>query len=473
MKMEISLQPRLEQRLKLAPQIIQSIEILQLPIMALQERITQELEENPVLEVQEEQEELPQPEPVKAEPEYEKLADLADNWQDFYQETRPFRSPFRGSSGDGDEDEKLEALQNTPAKPVTLQEHLLSQLGFLDLEPEIVELAENIIGNLDSNGYLEHPLEDIVKATEKDFTEEQAREALKVVQSLEPRGVGARDLAECLLLQLDPDDPEYETKKLLITTYLEDIEKNKLPQIARKIGKSIEDLKDLIAQIGTLNPKPGALYGAEPPPYIVPDVIVEKVNDDYEVTLQEHHLPSLYISPQYRRMLRDRNGNKDTKEWIRRKIESAKWLIESIEQRRSTLYRVAVKIVEKQRAFLDHGISHLKPLKMQDVADEIHVHISTVSRAIAHKYMQTPRGIFDMKFFFTGGLNKADGNVEAWDSVRQKLLEIIQKEDKRHPLSDKEIESRLKAQGIDIARRTVTKYREALNIPSSRKRKVY
>jgi len=469
--MEMVLQPRLEQKLKLAPQIIQSIEILQLPILALQQRITQELENNPVLEMVEEREDEEELQELEREAkrieEFEKAADLADSWQEYITQTRRRYVP------QDDKDEKLEAIQNTPARPITLAEHLHSQLVLLDLQPEVMEIAENIINNLDRNGYLQHPLPDILEAMEKPYTLEQAEEALRVVQSLEPRGVGARDLKECLLLQLDPDDDNFELKKRIIIEHLEDIEKNRLPQIARALGITIEQLKELISEIGTLNPKPGSLYGGDVVPHVVPDVVVVEDNGRYEVIIQDHYMPKLYISPEYRRLLRDKNNSPEAKEWIKRKIESANWLIDSIEQRRKTLYKIASKIVEKQKDFLDHGVSHLKPLKMQEVADEVGVHVSTVSRAIAHKYMQTPRGIFDMKYFFTGGLAKADGEVEATDSVRQKLLDIINNEDKRHPLSDEQIARKLREQGIDIARRTVTKYREAMNIPSSRKRKQY
>ena len=478
MKMEISLQPRLDLKLKLAPQIIQSIEILQLPMLALQDRITQELEENPALELDEETpsedgteaaaetetEELV--EKVGAD-EYDKLADLADGWQDFFTQTgRRFVSS-------GEKDEKLEALQNTAAPPTSLQDHLHAQIQLMDLSPEQADLADNIIYNLDPNGYLRHPVEEIAESLEPPRPVEELQAALDIVQSLEPRGVGARDLGECLLLQLDPEEQDYSLKRELICKYLNDIEGNRLPKIAKALGQSIDAVKELIAELGSLNPKPGALYGGEVVPYIIPDVVVECDKGEYIVTLQDYFLPNLYISPEFRSMLRDSKNGNETREWIRRKIESAKWLIEAIEQRRSTLFRVSEKIVEKQRGFLDHGIPQLRPLKMQEVADELSIHVSTVSRAIARKYMQTPRGIYDMKFFFTGGLAKDNGDMESWNAVRQKLLDVIEKEDKSRPLSDEDIMKKLQERGIDIARRTVTKYRKALKIPSSRKRKTY
>jgi RNA polymerase sigma-54 factor len=467
MKLETTLQPRMDQRLqlRLAPQIIQSIEILQLPILALQERIEQELEANPTLELEAPGDEEKVDE--QAETDIERLTDDLDEWRDYYRQTesRPSR--------DEDKDEKLEALQNTSDKPITLQEHLNNQLRFLTVPENLRDIAQNIIYNLDRSGYLQYPLEEIVRSMEPVRSVEEGKAALEIVQGLEPRGVGARDLSECLLLQLDPRDANIELKRSLITAHLKDIEQNKLPKVAKECGVSVETVKQMISEIAVLNPRPGALFSDEVVPYVVPDVIVEENGDKYEVTLQEHYLPNLYISPEYRRMLRDARNGTETRDWIRRRIESASWLIKSIEQRRNTLYRVASKIVEFQKGFLDHGITRLRPLKMQEVADAVNMHVSTVSRAISGKYMQTPRGIYDMKFFFTGGLNTATGQEQSWDAVKQNLLDMIEKEDKQSPLSDEEIEEKFIEAGIPIARRTITKYRKILRIPSSRQRRQY
>ena len=464
MKLQTTLQPRLEQRLKLAPQIIQSIEILQLPILALQERIEQELEENPTLELESPSEtESPAEEP---DTEVERLTNSMDEWRDYFSQTETRRSV-------SDKDEKLEAMQNTSDKPITLHEHLINQLHLLTIPDHLSEIAENIILNLDHNGYLPYPLEEIVRGMEPVRTIEEGRAGLEIVQRLEPRGVGARDLQECLLLQLDHRDPHYDLKRKLISEHLKDIEQNKLPRVAKACGLGIEAVKALLIEIGHLNPRPGSLFSDELVPYVIPDVIVEMNEGKYEVILQEHYLPHLYISPEYQRMLRDSRNGTEARDWIRRKIESASWLIKAIEQRRNTLYRVASKIVELQKDFLDHGISRLHPLKMQEVADAISMHVSTVSRAISGKYMQTPRGIYDMKFFFTGGMNMADGQEQSWDAVKQKLREITAQEDKKNPLSDDEIMKKFAESGTPIARRTVTKYRKALRIPSSRQRRQY
>lgn len=465
MKLEASLQPRLEQRLKLAPQIIQSIEILQLPIMALQERIEQELEENPTLEMEAPAE--TEPETPSPDTDIERLTDSLDAWRDYFRQTETRRS------SDDDRDEKLEALQNTSDRPASLHEHLANQLRLLDVPQQIAPTAENIINNLDRNGYLPYPLEDIVRSLDPPRTLDEGRRALAIVQSLEPKGVGARDLTECLLLQLDPRDPRLELKRSIITFHLRDIEQNRLPKVAKQSGITIEVLKQILSELGELNPRPGALFTDDVVPYVVPDVIVEYNEGRYEVMLQEHYLPNLFISPEYQRMLRDTHNGPEARDWIRRKIESAGWLIKAIEQRRNTLYRVASTIVEFQKDFLEHGVSHLRPLKMQEVADAIGMHVSTVSRAISGKYMQTPRGIFDMKCFFTGGLNTASGQEQSWDSVKQQLHDMIAKEDKRNPLSDDDLMNRFATAGTPIARRTITKYRKALRIPSSRHRRQY
>lgn len=469
-KLETTLQPRQELRLKLAPQIIQSIEILQLPIMDLQERIEQELEENPALEMELKppaEVETEEKETAETDNDIERLMGNLDEWRDYFRQTESRRYD------DEDKDDKLEALQNTSDKPISLHEHLYNQLRLTTIPEHLREIAENIIFNLDRNGYLRYPIEEIVRAMEPVRSVEEGKAALQIVQSLEPKGVGARDLVECLLLQLDPKDPHLELKRKIITQHLKEIEQNKLPQVAKACNISLEQLKQILNEIGELNPRPGSLFSDEVVPYIVPDVIVEEKEGNYEVILQEHYLPNLYISPEYQRMLRDASNGTEAREWIRRKIESANWLIKSIEQRRSTLYKVASKIVEMQKGFFERGISGLRPLKMQDVADAIGMHVSTVSRAIAGKYMQTPRGIYEMKFFFTGGLNTAEGVAQSWDAIKQKLLDIIAKEDKRNPLSDEEIVKKFAEAGTPIARRTVTKYRQALNIPSSRQRRQY
>lgn len=484
--MDTVLQPQLQQKMKLAPQMIQSIEILQLPILALIEHVQQELEQNPVLEdtaeekkeeqtvEQEEGGDTPADEAVdskqdESKDDVDKFSEIAEDWQDYYSQTSTRRSSYVE-----DQDKKHEALENTASKEISMEEYLLGQLSLTEAPDSLKPVCEQIIYALDGNGYLSVPLEELTKTAEFPITIKQAKDALKIIQTLEPPGVGARDLKECLLLQLDKREPTYETAKEVISNYLDDVQAKRYPQIAKKFGISIETVKKVVDFIRTLNPKPGSIFGAEHVPYIVPEVKVEYVDGKYEVILLENYnFPHLHINTFYRKIISEKNSDSQTRQYIQKKIESARWLIDAIEQRRNTLYKVAVKIVEMQKEFFDEGISHLKTLKMQDAADAIGIHVSTVSRAIAHKYMQTPQGIFEMKFFFTGGFRSTDGTMESWEAIRQKLSDIIAKEDKSNPLSDEEIAEKLKASGVDIARRTVTKYRKNMKIPSSRQRKEY
>ena len=479
MKMQSSLMPQLQQKMKLSPQIIQSIEILQLPLLALIEQVQQELVDNPVLEevVEEKKEEDTKEadgtaqesgDDVKSD-EFDKLGEIADDWRDYYSQTI-----VRRNNLSEERDQKQEALENTAAKPVSLHDYLMGQLSLIDVPKHLIEACENIIYSIDKSGYLASPLEEIAQFLEKPLLIEQIKESLKIVQSLEPPGVGARNLQECLVLQLDKRDTNYQLAKELLLNHLEDIEMKKYPLIAKRTGQRLEVIKKQVDFIRTLNPKPGSIFCDETIPYVIPEVKVEFIDGKYEVFLIDNaNFPHLHISSFYKKFLSENSSDNSTSQYIQKKIESAKWLIDAIEQRRSTLYKIACKIVELQEDFLDEGIHKLRTLKMQDVADIVGVHVSTVSRAIAHKYIQTPQGIFEMKFFFTGGFQNIDGSMESWEAVRQKLSEIIAKENKSNPLSDEEVAERLHDAGVTIARRTITKYRRILKIPSSRQRKEY
>jgi len=479
MKMQSSLMPQLQQKMKLSPQIIQSIEILQLPLLALIEQVQQELVDNPVLEevVEEKKEEDTKEadgtaqesgDDVKSD-EFDKLGEIADDWRDYYSQTI-----VRRNNLSEERDQKQEALENTAAKPVSLHDYLMGQLSLIDVPKHLIEACENIIYSIDKSGYLASPLEEIAQFLEKPLLIEQIKEALKIVQSLEPPGVGARNLQECLVLQLDKRDTNYQLTKELLLNHLEDIEMKKYPLIAKRTGQRLEVIKKQVDFIRTLNPKPGSIFCDETIPYVIPEVKVEFIDGKYEVFLIDNtNFPHLHISSFYKKFLSENSSDNSTSQYIQKKIESAKWLIDAIEQRRSTLYKIACKIVELQEDFLDEGIHKLRTLKMQDVADIVGVHVSTVSRAIAHKYIQTPQGIFEMKFFFTGGFQNIDGSMESWEAVRQKLSEIIAKENKSNPLSDEEVAERLHDAGVTIARRTITKYRRIMKIPSSRQRREY
>jgi RNA polymerase sigma-54 factor len=489
MRLEASLQARQEMRLKLAPQIIQSIEILQLPVLELRDRIDSELLENPLLEVasvdrtdaegtETELSELEPIEAVRAEPEgegepireenYEAIEDIIRQAED---EPRDW-SMRRASSGE--EDGKRAAIENSPAPEQTLQEHLDRQLALFELDPTIHRICESLVANLDWRGYLDATVEEIIDSIEDEtVTEEQVFEALAIVQNLEPTGVGARSTEECLLLQLDPSAPDFNFFLRLIRDNFDDILKNRYPKVARSMGCSLGELKEAVEKIGRLNPIPGALFGESAAPHVVPDLRIDLVDGEYRVMLEDSNLPSLRIAGYYARRLQEKDLDEETEAYLRDKLQGARWLIDAIQQRRSTIFNIATAIVETQTEFLSKGPMHLKPLKMQDIADRVGVHVSTVSRAIAGKYVQTPRGVFPLKHFFTGGVEKEDGELESWEVVRQKLLQVVDNEDKSSPLSDEQIAEELAKQGIEIARRTVSKYRKVLAIPSSRRRREY
>jgi len=469
MRMEMAFGLRQEQTMRLAPQIIQSIEILQLPLLALEERLQTELVENPVLEMtQKKDEDKPK---EKTEEVIDPFDPLGEEW----------REHFRQSSGRSvrhvERDRKLDAMQNTAARGISLQDHMLGQLALIEVTERQHTLCENLICNIDTNGYLQYPLEEILPTIElPNVTVAELEAVLRVVQSLDPPGVGARNLTECLLLQLDRNDAHYVLKAELIRNHLDDIRTNRFPQIARDTGRSLEDVKKAVDFILTLTPKPGGPFDTTEAAYILPDVIVDETNeDDFEVKLQESGMPRLTISSFYRKLLATETDNPATKDYIRKKIQSARWLIDSIEQRRSTMLRVSQAIVDAQREFLKKGSTYLKPLRMQEVAKKVGVHVSTVSRAIAGKYMQTPQGIFEMRHFFAGGTGDDNGGgvAASWHSIRDRISRLLENEDPHKPHSDEEIARLLVRQGINVSRRTVTKYRKSMEIASSRQRRQY
>ena len=466
-------------RLRMAPRMIQSMEILQLPLMALQERIDQELSENPILVDLRESATTGEGEPegeaeAPATPTAEEAPtpeyDEGDDWSDTYGESHRLSRAALSEEAD----RKHDAMQNMASRPESLHDDLAHQLGFMACTPEVRTMADYLIYNLDDSGFLNVELRDLVRDYGGDATLAQAEEALGLVQRLDPPGVGARNLRECLLLQLTPDVPCRDVLQVLISNHLDDIQQNRLPTIEKRTGFSIEVIKEAIDQLRRLNPRPGARFAANNSQYVVPDLVVEaNEHGDYEVRLADDHTPQLAISRQYQRMLKNKQSDPVTREFIQKKIQSARWLIESIEQRRSTLLKVAKAIIAHQKNFLDKGPEAIEPLKMQEIADRVGVHVTTVSRAVDDKWVQTPRGIFALKRFFGGGTTAANGEEVAWETIKQKLLEILAKEDKQSPLSDEEIVEELGRSGFPVARRTVTKYRKALRIPSSRQRKEF
>lgn len=479
MRLELGLNLKLSQQLRLAPQIIQSIEILQLPAMDLKELIENELQENEALEVLEPAaDSFSQSEEAREDTkEDDSFEDDAERVLERLDELASAEGGATyGSRGAAQEasDRKLEAMQNAPAYDTGLADHCIRQLEELELDPQVAKAAEAIVYNLADTGLLPCPLDDVSQGMDDPAPPEVMAEALALVQTLDPRGVGARDLQECLLLQIRDDCEDADLKRTLIRDHYDDIKRNKLPRIAKSMGLDIQQVYDLIHGLADLSTRPGSAYSGGPIRYIRPDVVIEWEDGDYAVRLVNDHLPRVGLSGNVRRMLEQARGDAKVKEYLKRKIDSAKWLIEAIAQRQSTLERVVKEIVARQRDYLDFGVNHLKPLKMQEIADVLGIHVSTVSRAISDKHAQTPRGIVPLKFFFTGGTENEDGGVESRLSVKERVRELIDAEDKQNPMSDDEVAERLKQKyGLEIARRTVTKYRKALNIPSSRQRRMW
>jgi RNA polymerase sigma-54 factor len=494
MRMSFGQEMRMAQKQMLAPRMIQSMEILQLPVMALEERIEQEIQNNETLEVEEAGEAAATAEPVVTvadapEPPPERTVDerplivdqehanQADfertyDWASEYPDSDDDRSRPSASQVDDAGDRYLDVMANMVERPETLSNHLHDQLTNYELTDAERQAADKVIYNLDANGYLPMPLEELVDPEGPAGQLALLEKALAVVQTMDPPGVGARDLRECLLLQIGPDMPHAGQLRRLVADHLEDLAGNRLPLIERKTGFSIEQIERLRAQLHDLRPKPGAVFLAPIVPPVKPDVYVDQMPDGtWKVRLEDIDLPNLRISPTYRQMLLSPDTDPATREYIKRKINAAQWLIEAIEQRRSTLLKTAQAIVDHQTRFLTEGPEAIEPLKMQQIADRIGMHVTTVSRAVDDKWLQTPRGLQPLRRFFVGGTVSADGEEVAWDAVRIKLQEIIQAEPKDAPYSDDDLVVELGKRGITVARRTVTKYRKAMKIPSSRQRR--
>lgn len=504
--MHLNISQQMIQQQKMAPRMIQSMEILQLNMMALNERIEQELVDNVTLEriekdkegsapesetsatteTQETQADAPEPAEVEQrelvtesdgnnEADFERLVEISSEWPEDnvgFGASAPSQNQIADSM-----DRQHDAMANMTARPQSLHEYLLEQLAFHTLNETQRQFGEYLIQHLDHNGRLQSLLPEVCqqfnRAYQQELTNEQSEEVLQVIQRMDPPGVGARDQNEMLLLQITDRMPFYEVMRVLVRDHLEDIAFNRLPIIQKATGYSIDMIKVGIEQIQTLNPWPGRGFEQRPVQRVTPDLAVEKdAKGKYSVRLLEEYIPELRISPRYVQMLKN-NPTKETKDYIRRKVESARWLIESVEQRYATVKKVAQEIIDHQSEFLDKGPEAIAPLKMQQIADRVGVHVTTVSRAVDEKWIQTPRGLFPLKRFFSRGTQTAAGEDVAWDKIRLKLQELIDNEDKSKPLSDEALLKALAGQGLDLARRTITKYRKQMNIPSSRQRKEY
>ncbi len=490
MQLGMSQSMRMRQEMRLAPRMIQSMEILQLPMFALQERIDEELAENVCLEQVREDEShtdeldgapesnhdsgVDHEELVAGQDDgaadFERLVEISADWPD---DNYTSGSKPSGNQIDDASDRAHDLMANTESRPPTLQDHLLEQFYYFDCSPEIRDFGEYLIQNLDDNGRLQSSLPEMVQVYGRSITMEQAQEALSLIQKLDPPGVGARDLRECLLLQITPSTPFRDALTTLIGSHLDDIIQNRLPLIEKKTGYSLDLIKAAIEEMRNLNPYPGRVFESTPVQSITPDLTVEQdENGRWVVHVIDEYVPQLRISPRYLQMLAA-NPDQDTKDFIKKKVESARWLIESIEQRYNTLRKVAQAIVDHQQDFLEYGPDHIQPLKMQQIADVVDVHVTTVSRAVDGKYIATPRGTFSLKRFFGGGTTTASGQEVAWENLRRKLKEIVDAEDKSNPLSDDALVEEMAKHGYELARRTVTKYRKAMGIPSSRQRREF
>ncbi len=481
MAIELKQQLKLSQQLVMTPQLQQAIKLLQLSRLELEQTVVQELQENPVLEVIEVEEELPKEisredegadvsaaegngdtaEPREAS-DVDKIGDI--DWQNYMD-----AYPQTGMSVVRDDDERP-SLEATLTRRETLQDHLDWQIGLSDLTDTQKEAAGWILGNLDDNGFLRATVEEI--ARQSGFAEEVVAETLTRVQHMDPPGVAARDLRECLLNQLGPSGIKDPLVRTLIEDYLDALQKRDFKKIARELGITVEAVAAGANVIAHLEPRPGRAFGGEDPIYITPDIYVYKVADEFHIVLNEDGLPKLKINSLYKDVLaKDRSVEKDTREYVQEKVRAAMWLIKSIHQRQRTIYKVMESIIRYQREFFERGIAYLKPLNLRDVADDIGMHESTVSRVTTNKYAHTPQGIFELKYFFNSSINRVEGDAIASESVKEKIRKIVSNEDPRRPLSDQRIAEMLKTANIDIARRTVTKYREAMNILSSTRRR--
>ena len=502
MEFSQSMSMRMDQRQILTPRMIQSMEILQMPVTALEERIEQEMQANPTLEMRaagddrraagEGSERLNgenaaltiDPNSADAS-EFARLERLADylSSEEFGSDLGP---KYRGRipSGDGDRDAKMDALANSAGRGASLADHLLDQWRLLTVSPALDRAGKYLIGQLAPDGYLRTPLDRLVADAPFPTEVSQLNRALSLVQTLEPTGVGARNLVECLRLQLDlmEDDEElaeghdFDLERALVTHHLDDLAQNRYPQVSKRLNVSIDEIKAAVRRLGRLNPNPGREFSTDTAPPITPDATIYKDEETgrYEVRMRNDPTDHIYIRKKYRQMLQNKEMfDKGTRDFVSDKMRSARWLIDAIAQRKTTIARVIRVVVDAQQEFFEKGPEFLKPLPMINVADQLGIHVATVSRAVSEKWIETPVGLFPLRRFFSMGTTDATGKEMSWDAVKEKIRKIVDEEDKSNPLNDDEIVEKVKAQGIDLARRTVAKYRKILNIPTARQRREF
>jgi len=466
---KLGLSTRLSQRLVLTPSLQQAIKLLPLTTLELAEVLEQEVMENPLLE------EVPQQETVSVDDmanqeaaEQQERADALSEidvekfFEDYLDDDR-HRRPHAA------EVPELPPIENTLSESLDLYDHLLWQLHMTVSDTLLVEIGEAIVQNLDEDGRLRASLEEI--ANMGPFPLEEVEKGLEIVQGLDPAGVGARDLTECLRLQLRRLGLEDSPPDLMVRDYMKQLQAHQYPEIGRQLNLTPDEVAHHLEIIQHLDPRPGLKYSPRGSSYITPDVFVVKEGDEYRIVLNDDGLPKLRISPTYRRMLEESGGSEETRNYVKDKLRGALWLLKSVDQRQRTIFRVAESIVRHQRGFLDHGVEQLRPLVLRDVANDIGMHESTVSRVVANKYMHTPRGVYEMRFFFHSGITSTLGEAVSSVTIKSRIRKMIEAEDPTHPLSDSRIAEVLGAEGLPLARRTVAKYREELRIPPSNLRK--
>jgi RNA polymerase sigma-54 factor len=488
MALEIRQVQKLTQQLVMTPQLQQAIKLLQLSRLELQEMISQELQENPALEEgatdeaeagEQQRAEVP-PEGVEpaAEPVINREISAVDkigtlDWQEYLDTHSNSIHGSLTAEATSDDGDGPPSWESNLTKKTSLEDHLIWQLRLSKITEKEETIGLYIIGNLDENGYLSLPLEDICRVTES--TPEETERVLKRIHFFDPVGVAARDLRECLFAQLENLGLGNSLAARIVADYIGHLESKRYEKLARELGVTIDEIADAAHVIASLEPKPSRGFEQEEVRIVLPDVFVEKVGDGYVIYLNDDGVPRLRISSLYRRMVgQEGEAEEQARQYLQEKVRAATWLIKSIQQRQQTLYRVTQSIFKFQQDFLDHGKSHLKPMVLRDVVADINMHESTVSRATANKYVHTPQGLFELKYFFQSGLKTDNGEDVASESVKEKIRHIIAAEDTRKPYSDQHIAALLSNDSIDIARRTVAKYREAMGIlPSSRRRQPY
>jgi len=467
MALEIKLSQKLSQTLVMTPQLQQAIKLLQLGRLDYLQVIERELLSNPVLEdAREQSEEIEDQARTATDQSNTKTAD-SDSIEEGALPGDYFGYSANRSSG-FDTDRNRSFVESTVQSPEGLSTHLLWQLRTSELSNEDEDIASQIVGNLDLNGYLSAGLAEIAELCQRSV--EDVERVLKIIQSLDPVGIAARDLRECLLIQLEHLG-QYETLAWhIVSTHLSAVEHRQFESIASSQRVSTEDVYSAIKEIQKLEPRPGRPFVDEMPVYITPDVYVRKIGEDYVIALNENGLPRLRLNPEYQRLLDTKVPVGSDKSYLQEKLRAAAWLIKSIEQRQQTIYRVTESIMKHQREFLERGVSEMRPLVLREIAADVGLHESTISRVTTNKYVHTPQGVYELKFFFSSGLKTGSGEVSS-ESVKRRILELIGAENPKKPISDQIIADILKEEGVDIARRTVAKYREMMKILSSSRRK--